>query len=496
MTPGDGVPALRATFAAVARTTLSGYDEIVNALEDVEPCDVVLDEIDVADTPALEELVAFVHDVPAHVAIIAIARSRETIADGRLFTGGLAALCDEEKLTFTPAEIAQLAEALGVSYSGSDITRLLDASEGWAVVVSGAIREAASTNTSLGGAHERWRRTGARSFAGFIEAELSRADACDRDAVRRLMSGATLDDPATLQRLAARGLFVRETAEGFEPSRALAITRGGRAPRIDRAVNALAPMTLRLFGRFEARIGERNVAWMRRRDQQIVQYLALREGGRATRTELQERFWPNVDRSAAAQNLRTACSTIRRALAALVGYADVEQYFRVKYEVALNTDLVISDVSRFEAHLRDGASAYDEQSYNRTIDEYTAAERLYAPLLCGEVADAHIALRARELAAAHQLALERLAETLFKRGDYALAGRYARRVVDMRAPNASMTPLLGSIEHPATRPSAVAANEEDVATIAIELFPSVIVGERRREVRGSLRDDRVDTTAG
>jgi DNA-binding SARP family transcriptional activator len=138
-----------------------------------------------------------------------------------------------------------------------------------------------------------------------------------------------------------------------------------------------------MFGRFRMRFGTREVQFVRRRDRQIVQYLALRPGGKASRAELMAEFWPDTDRRDAARRLRTACSTIRRAISACVGDDALDAYFRTEgTAVVLRPENVINEADAFEEHIEYARRASDPAVARRHL---TAALRLYdLPLLSGE----------------------------------------------------------------------------------------------------------------
>jgi hypothetical protein len=164
-----------------------------------------------------------------------------------------------------------------------------------------------------------------------------------------------LADEATLDRLEQRGLFVRWTDGSYRPYRAVARVARVSAPAPSRA---LSPFAVHLFGKPDVRIEGQRVAWFRRRDSQIFAYLALQPQGRARRETLLRVFWPEADRQLAAQSLRSACSTMRRSLAAVVGYADLSHYVAFGDELALNLDLFAIDARRVRAHLRDAEAAW------------------------------------------------------------------------------------------------------------------------------------------
>ena len=97
---------------------------------------------------------------------------------------------------------------------------------------------------------------------------------------------------------------------------------------------------------------------MRRRDAHLFAFIAMQPQGRASRKQIVEAFWPRADRQLASQSLRSACSTLRRALAAVVGYGQLAHYVSFGDEIALNLELFTIDARRARAHLTDADAAW------------------------------------------------------------------------------------------------------------------------------------------
>jgi DNA-binding SARP family transcriptional activator len=143
--------------------------------------------------------------------------------------------------------------------------------------------------------------------------------------------------------------------------------------------------TMEMFGQFEMVIDGRKVEWCRRRDRQIVAYLALQLDTSATRYNLLTKFWPNTDQQLASQSLRTACSTIRRAIAQCVGYDRVHYYFTAGRAVRLNTDNISISSIRLRGHIREAEDAFSHGQSAGALAHYLAISRIYrAPLLDSE----------------------------------------------------------------------------------------------------------------
>ena len=291
-------------------------------------------------------------------------------------------MLDGDRLAFSRDEAARFAEAARLDVAERELGRLLHDTEGWAFALCSAIRDCASTGRPLEGAFERWRRANGRLVRHFVDAALADEDPLLAAAARKLFDGENVAE-ATLDRLEARGVFVRWADGAYRPYRAIARVTRAAAPAPARA---LAPFTVRLFGKNDVRIEGQQVAWFRRRDAQIFAFLALQPQGRARRETLIRVFWPSADRQLAGQSLRSACSTMRRSLAAVVGYADLAHYVAFGDEIALNLELFAVDARRVRSHLRDAEHAWAAGDVAGALDHDRAALRLAGePLLEGDV---------------------------------------------------------------------------------------------------------------
>lgn len=433
-----------ATALALSRPANS-YDDLVALLRTVNGrTELVVDDADNASADAIGILHRLVDDAPESLSLVYASRARDVL-DAKTWTArGLAVLCDARKLAFDPAETKLLAEACGVAATDVDISHLIEETDGWAIVVSGAVRCASEDGRRLNGAFEHWRTRYGQLFAEFIAAELDRASEEDRALLRGIMTGALPDDEARLQRLEAQGFFMINDAGGCRPLRPLRQLRGGY-PRSSQSSH-LAPMSARMFGHFEVRIGGSEIAWIRKRDQQIVKYLLLKPSGTATRAELAATFWPDADRQLAAQSVRTACSNIRKAIATITGYAAVEAYFRTDPDVALEPSYVVADVRRFGSHVADGDAAFDRGDLEEAAARYRAAEELYAGrLLDADAPEPWFAGQAQLLEDRYIIVLERLAQLAFDEGDMKGAADYAYRVQQLRPDSSGLVKMLGKI---------------------------------------------------
>jgi hypothetical protein len=312
--------------------------------------DVIVDGIDDVSPDTLDVLKRLIFRVPPSVHLIYVARSPGAIDLSDAERHGLVAVAPPSLLTLEAVDVEGWCERAGVSATPLECAALADAARGNAAAIAAVIRVAAEQALTLGDAAAR--RTVPPAF----------------DA----------DPPATRVRRAAR-------------SRA-------------RGRSAIEPAIVEMFGRFRMRFGAREVEFVRRRDRQIVQYLALRPAGTASRAELMAEFWPDTDRRDAARRLRTACSTIRRAISACVGDDALDAYFRTEgTAVVLCPENVLNEADTFEEHIEFAQRAAERGDLTVARRHLTAALRLHdRPLLSGEAPAPWIADRARvceELAA-------------------------------------------------------------------------------------------------
>jgi DNA-binding SARP family transcriptional activator len=194
-----------------------------------------------------------------------------------------------------------------------------------------------------------------------------------------------------------------------------------------------------MFGRFEAEIDGRRIEWIRRREAQIFKYVLLKPSGTVSREELLDVFWPGAHLSHSTQSLRTASSNIRKALAAIVGYANVERYYSSRGDISVNLENAAIDVRRFTAHVADGDAERERGRLQEAFAHYRAAESLYGgELLMGEYPEPWYAPRAEMFKSLYIAVLERIGEYLYDAGRTNEAHEYAERA--RRAGLASTAP--------------------------------------------------------
>ncbi|HVN68157.1 MAG TPA: BTAD domain-containing putative transcriptional regulator [Candidatus Binatia bacterium] len=360
-------------------------DGLVAALAQRAPAELALDFEDLPAQDGVEVVLRLIDELPDEVALLIACRARTAFQVGRFVSQGSAVLCDAERLAFDAAGIRHVAETLNVPFTHADVLRMLEATDGWPQVVSGALRKAAEDSVSLSQAFEHWRMRHGHLFNEFIAAALTHVSEQEADLVLKLMSGSHLDDRVQLQSLEEQGLFVVHTPDGYRPLRAL--SRSRLYDRYGRRVQSATPMQVRLFGWFLAEIDRQPIEWVRRRDRQIFKYIALQPNGSVSRAEVGQVFWPGAERHLVAQSLRTVCSNIRKAIANIVGFKQVEAYFRAGDELAIDLDNVIIDVNRFVSHANDADEQYERGEMRAAYAHYRSAARVYrGDLLIG---DAH-----------------------------------------------------------------------------------------------------------
>lgn len=390
---------------------IHSHEELCHALAARGSVEFALDCDDVPNAEGTAAILRLIADLPEQVSLLIACRSRSAFQVGRLVSGGAAVLCDAERLAFNAAEIRQVAETCCVPFAQVDVLRMLEDSDGWPQVVSCALRKAAEDRCGLGQALKNWRLHHGHLFDEFVAAACALASEGEGNLVLKLMSGAHLDDLIQLQTLEAQGLFVVHTCDGFRPLRPLLKSRlYDRRGR--RAALAVWPLQVYVFGSFLAEIDGQSIKWIRRRDRQIFEYVSLQASGRVSRAEIAQMFWPGGDSHCVAQSLRTACSNIRKAIAHIVGFDQVDAYFRVSYDVSINLDNVIVDVNSYRAHTSDGDEQYDRGELRSAHGHYRAAASIYHDdLLIADAREPWVATVDATLRQRHLVVLERIAES-------------------------------------------------------------------------------------
>jgi hypothetical protein len=411
----------------------ASFESLLAALATLAPCQIALDDLDRAIPETLEEIGDLVAAAPAGVSFICAARSRTSLDLPRLVASGLAVLLDGPQLAFDADDVVRLSELAHVSALPADVETLVAQTEGWPLVASWAVRDAAKNRRSLAGAYELWRRDNARDFGELVEDALRGAG----DSYRRTFRSALRDPNAPeqaerLRALEARGLFAYYSGGEYKTYR-VAAEFDVAAAAAGAPAEPAKMLAVRMLGSFEAAIDGRRVEWIRRREAQIFKYLLLKDDGAASRDELRDVFWPGVPVQLGTQSLRTASSNIRKALAALVGYPNVERYFSSRGDISINLDNVTVDVRRLRAHVADGDAERERGHARQALAHYRAAESIYrGELLLGEYPERWYAPHAAAYQALFVYVLERIGELLDAAGRPNDARQYAERARGLR----------------------------------------------------------------
>ncbi len=354
----------------------------IAALDALPECEIAIDEVDALRPEDLDALAMIVLQAPPHVGVILASRSRTTIGDPRRLLDGTTAILDASQLAFTASEVAELCDLVGVDATDPQISQLLRESEGWPLVVSGAVRVAAEAERNLNDAMHRWSVQRGPAFREMIVADAAASEF--GPALLRLCSAEGLVSTDEMHALERAGLYVARTESGYGLLRPVATAFGVHGDSGDLSMLPdAAPIFAQLLGEFEVRIAGRRVEWVRRKDALLFKYLLLEPLGRASRAELCEVFWPTHDRQQAAQNLRTTCSNVRSALRRCLPDARIDLYFQADgRDVRLRNDLAVTDLARFLAHVAAAREAMTEQRLDRAVEAYEAARALYrGPLI-------------------------------------------------------------------------------------------------------------------
>jgi len=352
--------------------------------------ELVIDGADRASAGGCAFLAQLAHTAPAGVRLVYVVRNGHAFEE--VFSASEdAALMDATALRFDDGEIEGLCAAHGVASTPKERLRFIVATGGWAFAVAGTVRYAAALGGTLGIAFPRWLATARPLVAQLVDEAAAAAPlaATAFDRIARNVATGTDD----LREASHAAFFVDRAGDSYCVNPVVASLRGD-----GRGSARPAPAVLHMFGRFRVTIGNGEVCFGRRRARSVIQFLAVRDNGTATREELLREFWPDMERRAAADALVNTCSTIRRALAQCVGRGVVDEYFTVhRNTVALRLGNVVSTANRFSTHVKVASAAYDAGDFDAALAHWTAALRLHsAPLLSGEPSAPWIAAAQRE----------------------------------------------------------------------------------------------------
>jgi hypothetical protein len=373
--PGCGAEAFERLFGAATGSSVATLPAAT--AEQI----VVVDQADEASAEARELLRRAIEHGPATTRFVVTARG----AHIRDVVGPFARVCDPALFRFDAGELLRLCEANGVTFATAEIELAVQMTNGWATALADTVRSARPGPLSLADAVREWRGGGGVMVQSTVERMLEVAAPHDAALLTTVLAEPQRATPAQLAELAGCGLFV-DVIDG-RPLLNPVVAAGSRDVARARLRRDGAPAGdsafLALFGSFRMTVNGTEVRFSRRRDRQIIAYLALAPGGRATRAELFDTFWPRADRDSRSQGLRTACSMIRSALARCAGRERVDDYFRVEGgAVTLNVERLTCDLYAFEAEIVRATEAELAGDSPRARSAWAAAVALCpAPLL-------------------------------------------------------------------------------------------------------------------
>jgi DNA-binding SARP family transcriptional activator len=365
---------LLAYFRLSYDSSVATIDQILAATQDAP--EVVIDDLDAAPPVVVDGLVSRISDENDARRYILIGRSRRRMRVHSLLASGLADLIGASNLAFTKDEVGELAAKIGAPFDDETVLQLTHDTDGWATPMAWIVRDTATAVRTLRGAIERWTEERAHLLLDLLATEhLHDREAFDAFKAR-LRAGGT-DAQRELEEYEALGFPVVRTRRSFRPSRILMRLLRPESVAEQPAAETTPAMALHLFASFRCEIAGQELVFQRRRDRSILTYVALAEGGRATRKQLIDAFWPNADRAVATQSLRTAISRIRSAIAQVAGPESVDDYLSSADDLCLNFENVALDVRRFVEHLRRGDVEATQCAVEPAERHYSAAERLY-----------------------------------------------------------------------------------------------------------------------
>ena len=357
-------------------------------------CDLLIDDADCLAADTLNALVASAHAGTMPTLLLAGHR-RSRLRFAVFVPRGDAEPIAADVLAFNEAEIAQVCRYHNVAYDDDALAQFHHDTEGWAILVGWIIRATARAVGTLADAFAIWSQTEGYALRDCLE-NLIGADA-DTATLLRVMSGSAAGEFAgELLGLEALGYPIARTRSGLRPFRPLrALATSDRSPdpvdpmgelRSD-ADDEGAVLSINLFGRFRCRIGSKELHLPRRRDRQILAYLALGPDAGVSRRELAEAFWPGIPSSLALQGVRTSLYHVRNELVQAVA-PQAQGFLRSGPIVSFDQRRIFVDSRRFRSHLKLAQLAHARKDLETALREYVCARRLYTgDLLWSEASD-------------------------------------------------------------------------------------------------------------
>lgn len=403
---GSGVTTALREYAGarndIAYLSAGGPDAAAELAARLAACtavrEVLIDDADRLTREAFDAVLAFALRSRAPRLVLA-GHARARLRVHTLVASGDAELLDADALTFNATETMQLATALGVPARYEDVVEVLHRTDGWAVAVAWILRDAARRHGSLCGAFDIWADANGHLLREFLESAIGEASN-EMPAFQRVCTSSTYHDlQPELTRLDVVGYPVVRTRQGLRPYSVFTRIASQPHERGDAEADDGLTLTLILLGQFSARIGDHEVAFVRRRDRNVLIYLALSPAGKVARAELAAMFWPDVPSSISSQGIRTTLSRLRHALATASG-TDADRYLRAGTTVALDLDRVSVDARRFAGHVAQGRLAEERGDPTDARNHFLVAQRFRGDDL----------LRSEAIEAPFEPLLERYAE--------------------------------------------------------------------------------------
>jgi Bacterial transcriptional activator domain len=338
----------------------------------------IVDDAHLAAPSGVAAVAAFVRTANSGEEIIVCARSPDDLTDRRAIFDGTFDVVDASELAFTPDEIRELCAVFNVTCTDDDLAEFAQITARWPLAVCGSLRAAGERALPIGQALRAWHDTHGINIARFIIDESMRTVHGEKFLAHVRENGSVSREE--LQTWCAAGLFVVRAGASLEIVPAIYGVFGNAPQQLD----YLQPLHIDLLADTpRTRIGTSPLKWIRHKDAQIFKYLVLKNGAYATRSELMEIFWPARDRNIAAQNLRTTCSNIRRAIRRIVGRRAVERYFESEGNLRVSPPAT-TDIEAFTEHMSLARLALAAGDSPQARAHFKSARDLYqADLLTG-----------------------------------------------------------------------------------------------------------------
>lgn len=187
------------------------------------------------------------------------------------------------------------------------------------------------------------------------------------------------------------------------------------------------PILICLLGRFRILRAGQPLANPGGKTEALLRILALRPGHSAPRDALLQSLWPNSPPSKAGQSLNSLVHLLSRLLGGAIGGAGPVLHDGTLYR--LNTQAGVGvDVALFDSLAREGDEHAQHGRSANAVRSYISAVRLYEGDLGGGT-DVESIIEQERLRAIYLTLLARLAEHRYRERSFAVALRYALRLL-------------------------------------------------------------------